>query len=1033
MKRTTQHILSLLLTCAMLLSLLPAVAFAEEPETAPNTAADTLAEPAPVNEPEPESDKIVYVSSAGSDETGDGTQDNPYATLFKAVEKAEDGSTIHVLTDLTIADTRTARVTDKHLTITSADPENPVTLTRGKNVTAADNHQSWYNGALIEVTTSDAASGTSDNAASVTLKNIVLTDDGKHDGTYFAQTNSTINGAQPENGNLAFVQDAVVTAHGLSDRRVNITLGEGAVLQDFGGMSAVYATGNVQITMQSGSVIKDIGVTDRVRSDTIKNCPPEEVGPAGAVWLQGSCLVMEEGSEIRNITGRAVYADGGSAVINGTISDISSDADMWQGKGGVAVHVRNNADVTFGSTALFDNTNVSAKIDSAVYVNQGSFEMADGAKICNLAGTAIMGYGSTTQPADSINIMIDGEICGIINGGNAINLNESGGLYCKIGPNADIHHNTVWAATLYAQGPGIVIDLYGTIRDNTSTQYSAGIWLANNFTGARLTMYDGAKITGNTSVNDGAAVIVSRGSFIMDGGSISNNCSVGNPSLAGGVSVRRSGSFTMNAGEITSNITTGYGGGVQYNDDSWGNECVILNGGTISDNIMNVTATLNGETGKYDFTDGVSNDISVSTSQFGHISRYMTISGTMDLGNPTVYLEKYNVTLTPPGSGVKFGNASDAGITSVTSAAVQTGWSDTVLAALWAVGSEPVTALEISKPAGAAALPIYAGVVAVGENGEPVAGAPVCFYPVAEQNGKLTIRFPNSINGSALALVQPTADYGFMTASAPATLVGKTDVDKTYQIPYCFTYTVSDNLKNRLKAGEALRDISIQIHLNEDLTVDPGKITFTSDIFAPGTITYENGLLTIPCTMKDGWENAANWNAIAEFSAALPGAKFSEGTTLAVSGDFNAQIAKDQSKIFVPSDPAVTLLKSKALITAIAGPNGTITPDSAEVDYGGSATFTITANDGYHISDIKVDGQSVAVTTSYKFESVTTDHTIEASFAENGTTTRYTISASAGEGGSISPSGSVRVSRGGSKTFTMKADEGYEIDDVLVD
>ena len=47
--------------------------------------------------------------------------------------------------------------------------------------------------------------------------------------------------------------------------------------------------------------------------------------------------------------------------------------------------------------------------------------------------------------------------------------------------------------------------------------------------------------------------------------------------------------------------------------------------------------------------------------------------------------------------------------------------------------------------------------------------------------------------------------------------------------------------------------------------------------------------------------------------------------------------------------------------------------------------------------------------------------------------TRYTITASAGEGGSISPSGSVRVSRGSDKTFTMKADEGYEIDDVLVD
>ena len=47
--------------------------------------------------------------------------------------------------------------------------------------------------------------------------------------------------------------------------------------------------------------------------------------------------------------------------------------------------------------------------------------------------------------------------------------------------------------------------------------------------------------------------------------------------------------------------------------------------------------------------------------------------------------------------------------------------------------------------------------------------------------------------------------------------------------------------------------------------------------------------------------------------------------------------------------------------------------------------------------------------------------------------TRYTITASAGEGGSISPSGSVSVTHNSDKTFTITADEGYEIADVLVD
>lgn len=45
----------------------------------------------------------------------------------------------------------------------------------------------------------------------------------------------------------------------------------------------------------------------------------------------------------------------------------------------------------------------------------------------------------------------------------------------------------------------------------------------------------------------------------------------------------------------------------------------------------------------------------------------------------------------------------------------------------------------------------------------------------------------------------------------------------------------------------------------------------------------------------------------------------------------------------------------------------------------------------------------------------------------------YTVTASAGAGGSISPMGSTSVPYGGSKTFTIKANDGYYISDVLVD
>ena len=54
--------------------------------------------------------------------------------------------------------------------------------------------------------------------------------------------------------------------------------------------------------------------------------------------------------------------------------------------------------------------------------------------------------------------------------------------------------------------------------------------------------------------------------------------------------------------------------------------------------------------------------------------------------------------------------------------------------------------------------------------------------------------------------------------------------------------------------------------------------------------------------------------------------------------------------------------------------------------------------------------------------------------APSGTVTpSYTVSASAGEGGSISPSGKTSVDKGDDLTFAITPDEGYVVDDVLVD
>ena len=76
----------------------------------------------------------------------------------------------------------------------------------------------------------------------------------------------------------------------------------------------------------------------------------------------------------------------------------------------------------------------------------------------------------------------------------------------------------------------------------------------------------------------------------------------------------------------------------------------------------------------------------------------------------------------------------------------------------------------------------------------------------------------------------------------------------------------------------------------------------------------------------------------------------------------------------------------KHTITATAGANGSIAPSGAlEVTEGESKTFTITADEGYEIATIKVDGVDVAVETSYTFTNVTADHTIVVIFKQKET------------------------------------------------
>ncbi|MFH1898341.1 MAG: right-handed parallel beta-helix repeat-containing protein [Candidatus Desantisbacteria bacterium] len=127
---------------------------------------------------------------------------------------------------------------------------------------------------------------------------------------------------------------------------------------------------------------------------------------------------------------------------------------------------------------------------------------------------------------------------------------------------------------------------------------------------------------------------------------------------------------------------------------------------------------------------------------------------------------------------------------------------------------------------------------------------------------------------------------------------------------------------------------------------------------------------------------------------------------------------------------AATFAMNTYTITAGAGANGSITPSgTTTVNYGATQVFTITPNTGYHIADVKVDGNPVGTPESYPFGNVTSSHTIAATFAMN----IYTITAGAGANGSITPSGTLTVNYGATQVFVITPNTGYHIADVVVD
>jgi len=134
------------------------------------------------------------------------------------------------------------------------------------------------------------------------------------------------------------------------------------------------------------------------------------------------------------------------------------------------------------------------------------------------------------------------------------------------------------------------------------------------------------------------------------------------------------------------------------------------------------------------------------------------------------------------------------------------------------------------------------------------------------------------------------------------------------------------------------------------------------------------------------------------------------------------------------AETSVNFVLTSATITAVAAPNGSITPSGATAVPGGSnLTYTITPDAGFVVTALVVDGTQLPGATAYTFTNVTADHYINAYFGPAPVATSATINAVAAPNGSITPAGITTLAGGSNQSYTITPDAGFVVTALVVD
>ena len=291
-----------------------------------------------------------------------------------------------------------------------------------------------------------------------------------------------------------------------------------------------------------------------------------------------------------------------------------------------------------------------------------------------------------------------------------------------------------------------------------------------------------------------------------------------------------------------------------------------------------------------------------------------------------------------------------------------------------------------------------------GSTGEPK-------YTVITADGKTLADAGLTLTGSTLNPTEGTLKW-VDEAGNELSDDTKVEVNKTYK--WCFTPadTNYDTLTGEVELWHVdAPAISAQ---PKNVSVITGeKATF--EVIATGTdVTYQ---WQIDRNDGKGFVDITGANS----------ASYTTGVTDKDCDGFKYQCVISNAADSVTTDTAVLAVKGKYTITATAGEHGSISPSGAvEVVEGSSQIFVITAEDGYEIESLTVDGKSVDAAASYTFENVAAAHAIAVTFK-----LQYKIIDGANSSWTQNTDGSIKIRGNGeySKFVNVKVD-GVVVDPV---